>query len=305
MTDTLQVRLATAADAPGMLRVSQTAFSARRPAGPPPAALSDSLADVERALAKGWGVCAFDGGRMVGSLLVARDGETATLRRVCVLPDAAGRGVAKAMVGGAVSLAVDAGLRRVELLCRPEFPELAKWWSEHGFTLVRQNTDGLVLGRDLPVGITVPTPGAMQALGVELAGLLRAGDVIIATGGLGAGKTTLAQGIGEGLRVEGPVISPTFVLSRIHPSAGAGPSLVHVDAYRMTDAGELADIDLDATLPEAVTLVEWGEGLAEWLSEDRLEIDIDRQAGDDARYVTLTGVGPRWAGALEPLRRQP
>ena len=101
------------------------------------------------------------------------------------------------------------------------------------------------------------------------------------------------------------MISPTFVLSRIHPSAGAGPSLVHVDAYRMTDAGELADIDLDATLPEAVTLVEWGEGLAEWLSEDRLEIDIDRQAGDDARYVTLTGVGPRWAGALEPLRRQP
>lgn len=305
MTDTLQVRLATAADAPGMLRVSQTAFSARRPAGPPPAALSDSLADVERALAKGWGVCAFDGGRMVGSLLVARDGETATLRRVCVLPDAAGRGVAKAMVGGAVSLAVDEGLKRVEVLCRREFPELAGWWGKHGFGPLRENTFGIVLGRDLPVAVTVPTPAAMHALGVELAGLLRAGDVIIATGDLGAGKTTLTRGIGEGLDVEGPVISPTFVLSRIHSARGDGPDLVHVDAYRMADADELADIDLDATLSRSVTLVEWGEGIAEWLSDERLEIDIDRDVGDEARRVILTGIGPRWDGVLETIRRKP
>ena len=305
MTETIQVRLASAADASGMLRVSRTAFAARRPVDPPADALSDTLADVERALAEGWGVCAFDGDRMVGCLLVAHDGEAATLRRVSVLPTETRRGIAKAMISGAVSLAVDAGLKRVEVLCRREFPELADWWGKHGFGLLRENASGIVLGRDLPVAVTVPTPGAMHALGVELAGLLRAGDVIIATGELGAGKTTLARGIGEGLGVEGPVISPTFVLSRIHPSRSGGPDLVHVDAYRMAGADELADIDLDATLPGSVTLVEWGEGIAEWLSDERLEIDIDRETGDEARRVTLTGTGPRWAGALEALRRNP
>ena len=305
MIETIQVRLASAADAPGMLRVSRTAFAARRPVDPPAEALSDTLADVERALAEGWGVCALDDDRMVGCLLIAHDGEVATLRRVSVLPTQTRRGIAKAMISGAVSLAVDAGLKRVEVLCRREFPELAGWWGEHGFGPLRETTDGILLGRDLPVAVTVPTPGAMHTLGMELAGLLRAGDVIIATGDLGAGKTTLTRGIGEGLDVEGPVISPTFVLSRIHSSRGHGPDLVHVDAYRMTDAGELADIDLDATLSRSVTLVEWGGGIAEWLSDERLEIDIDREVGDETRRVTLTGIGSRWAGVLEPLRRKP
>ena len=242
---------------------------------------------------------------MVGCLLVAHVGEVASLRRVSVLPTETRRGIAKAMISGAVSLAVDAGLKRVEVLCRREFPELANWWRKHGFGPLREVTAGIVLGRDLPVAVTVPTPAAMHALGVELAGLLRAGDVIIATGDLGAGKTTLARGIGEGLDVEGPVISPTFVLSRIHSARGDGPDLVHVDAYRMAGADELADIDLDATLSRSVTLVEWGEGIAEWLSDERLEIDIDREVGDEARRVTLTGTGPRWDGALEALRRNP
>ena len=305
MTEPIQVRLATAADIPGMLRVIRTAFAARRPVDPPADALSDTRADVERALAEGWGVCAFDSERMVGCLLVAHDGEVATLRRVSVVPTETRRGIAKAMIGGAVSLAVDEGLKRVEVLCRREFPELAGWWGKHGFGPLRENTFGIVLGRDLPVAVTVPTPAAMHALGVELAGLLRAGDVIIATGDLGAGKTTLTRGIGEGLDVEGPVISPTFVLSRIHSARGDGPDLVHVDAYRMADADELADIDLDATLSRSVTLVEWGEGIAEWLSDERLEIDIDRDVGDEARRVILTGIGPRWDGVLETIRRKP
>ena len=105
--------------------------------------------------------------------------------------------------------------------------------------------------------------------------------------------------------MQGPVISPTFVISRVHPSRGDGPALVHVDAYRLGDAAELADIDLDASLADAVTLVEWGAGLVEWLSEDRLEIDIARGLDDDGRTVYLTGIGPRWAGALDPLRERP
>ncbi|MDO5094009.1 MAG: tRNA (adenosine(37)-N6)-threonylcarbamoyltransferase complex ATPase subunit type 1 TsaE [Propionibacteriaceae bacterium] len=302
MTEISHVRLATAADAPEMLRVAQAAFSARRAVEPPPEALSDTLADVQRALESGWGVCAFAGNSLVGSLLIARDGESATLRRVSVLPEAAGHGVARAIVTGAVALAADAGLRRVQLLCRREFPELAAWWREHGFEVVAETEAGLILGRDLPVVLTVATADDMRRLGTTLAGLLRVGDLIIASGDLGAGKTTLTQGIGEGLGVAGPVISPTFVISRIHPSLGEGPDLVHVDAYRMGDAGELADIDLDTTLERAVTLIEWGQGLAEWLSDERLEIDIDREAGEDHRRVTLTGLGPRWAGALEHLR---
>ena len=146
---------------------------------------------------------------------------------------------------------------------------------------------------------------ATRTWGRELAAVLRAGDLVVLTGELGAGKTTLTQGIGEGLDVDGAIISPTFVISRVHPSRGDGPALVHVDAYRLGDAAELADIDLDASLADAVTLVEWGAGLVEWLSEDRLEIDIARGLDDDGRTVYLTGIGPRWAGALDPLRERP
>ncbi|WP_260465055.1 tRNA (adenosine(37)-N6)-threonylcarbamoyltransferase complex ATPase subunit type 1 TsaE [Arachnia propionica] len=300
MTEEVELRLASDADAPAMLGIAQRAFAARRPVDPPPAALSDTLDDYRRALAEGWGVCATIGDGLVGCLLIARDGEVATLRRVAVLPEESGRGVAKHLVAGAMSVAADAGLARVEVACRVEFPELAQWWRIHGFELIRRDDQHWFLGRDLPVSLDVPTPEAMHALGARLATLLRAGDVVIASGDLGAGKTTLTQGIGEGLGVSGPVISPTFVISRIHPNPGDGPDLVHVDAYRMGTAGELADIDLDATLARSVTLVEWGAGVAEWLSDERLEIDIDRS--EDLRHVTLTGIGPRWAGALDPLR---
>src|SRR6202040_4428828 len=116
----------------------------------------------------------------------------------------------------------------------------------------------------------------MQALGHRLAALLRAGDLVVLTGPLGAGKTTLVQGIGEGLGVRGPVTSPTFVIARVHPVlAGPGPSLVHADAYRLGSVGEVDDLDLDADVASAVTVVEWGQGLAEGLAEDRLEISIE------------------------------
>lgn len=302
MNDQPTLRLARADDAERMLRVIRTAFAARRPVDPPAEALADGPDDIARALDSGHGIVAESDGEIVGCLLVERDGDLAWIRRVSVLPAHAGGGIATDLVRGAIQVAADLGARTVQLLTRREFPELLAWWQHHGFHVVGQAPTGFILARALPLLLDVTTADAMQDLGRRLAGLLRAGDVIIATGDLGAGKTTLAQGIGEGLRVEGPIISPTFVISRVHRPQGDGPAFVHVDAYRLGDSAELADIDLDQSLAEAVTMVEWGEGKAEWLSKERLEITIERGPGADGRVVVLEGVGHRWAGALEPLR---
>ena len=146
--------------------------------------------------------------------------------------------------------------------------------------------------------VVVPTAASMHALGRRLATLLQPGDLVLAIGELGAGKTALTQGIGAGLDVVGAVISPTFVLSRVHHSRSGGPTLVHVDAYRLADLAEVEDLDLDASLADSVTVVEWGEGKAEQLSDARLDVMIERSSDpdDDTRTVTLTGVGARWAG---------
>ena len=151
----------------------------------------------------------------------------------------------------------------------------------------------------VPAELRIATDMAMRDLGRELAALLRAGDLVILTGPLGAGKTTLVQGIGEGLAVRGPVTSPTFVIARVHPPlAGSGPSLVHADAYRLGSVAELDDLDLDADVARAVTVVEWGEGLAEGLAENRLEISIQPAGDGDLRTVRLTGHGARWTAVL-------
>jgi tRNA threonylcarbamoyladenosine biosynthesis protein TsaE len=143
----------------------------------------------------------------------------------------------------------------------------------------------------------------MRAYGARLAARLRPGDLLVLSGPLGAGKTTLVQGIAEGLKVRGPITSPTFVIARVHPSLREGPPLVHVDAYRLGGDLEVDDLDLDASLEESVTVVEWGEGLVEGLADDRLEIHIDRETGEEARLVTLRGVGPRWADTpSDPLQ---
>lgn len=157
--------------------------------------------------------------------------------------------------------------------------------------------------------VVVADRTAMHALGERLAAVLRAGDLVVLAGSLGAGKTTLTQGIGRGLCVRGDVTSPTFVIARVHPSTVAGPALVHVDAYRLGSALEVDDLDLDASLEDSVTVVEWGEGKVEGLADDRLVVDVVRRTGadvdvdpqadldsDEPRTVTLTGIGPRWAG---------
>jgi tRNA threonylcarbamoyladenosine biosynthesis protein TsaE len=145
--------------------------------------------------------------------------------------------------------------------------------------------------------LVVPTGEAMRELGARLAAFLRPGDLVVLSGDLGAGKTTLTQGIGEGLKVRGPITSPTFVIARVHPSLAGGPALVHADAYRLGGFVELDDLDLDASLEESVTVVEWGEGLAEGLAEDRLEISIGRDdALTEERVLSVRGIGRRWAG---------
>ena len=143
-------------------------------------------------------------------------------------------------------------------------------------------------------GAVLADPERTHAFGVALARLLRAGDLVVLTGDLGAGKTTLTQGIGAGLGVRGPVTSPTFVIARVHPSLVGGPALVHVDAYRLGSTLELDDLDLDTSLVDAVTVIEWGAGLVEQLSEDRLEVTLVADADTEERSVTLTGVGRRW-----------
>ena len=140
--------------------------------------------------------------------------------------------------------------------------------------------------------ITISTPEAMHQLGVLISAQLRAGDLVLVNGPLGAGKTVLAQGVGAGLGITG-ITSPTFVISRVHK--GAIP-FIHVDAYRLVDSENpnlyLDDLDLD--ISNSITVIEWGGAESARLSEDRLEITIDRT--NDERSVEIKAVGPRWAG---------
>ncbi|WP_031083898.1 tRNA (adenosine(37)-N6)-threonylcarbamoyltransferase complex ATPase subunit type 1 TsaE [Streptomyces sp. NRRL WC-3549] len=153
--------------------------------------------------------------------------------------------------------------------------------------------------------LAVESPEQMRDLGRRIAAVLAPGDLVMLTGELGAGKTTLTRGLGEGLGVRGAVTSPTFVIARVHPPLGTGPALVHVDAYRLGGGlDEMEDLDLDVSLPESVVVVEWGDGKVEELSEDRLHVVIDRAVGDtddERRTVRLMGVGVRWAGLRTEL----
>lgn len=136
-----------------------------------------------------------------------------------------------------------------------------------------------------------------------LAGHLRAGDLLVLDGPLGAGKTTFTQGLGEGLGVRGPVASPTFVIARIHPNLGDGPSLAHVDAYRLAGAFEIDDLDLETEMDRAVTVIEWGRDLVEHLQESHLRVELERpdvvegadvDDPEEPRTLRLVPSGPRW-----------
>lgn len=149
--------------------------------------------------------------------------------------------------------------------------------------------------------LVLPTEADTVALGRRLGRVLRAGDLVLLSGSLGAGKTVLTKGIGAGMGVSGTVTSPTFVIARVHrPREPGRPPLVHVDAYRLSDAAELDDLDLDTDLSRAAVVVEWGEGLAEQLSADHLLIELERHP-DDVRTARITPVGASWAARLEPV----
>lgn len=146
-----------------------------------------------------------------------------------------------------------------------------------------------------------------RAFGHSLAGMLRAGDLVVLSGPLGAGKTALAQGIGAGLGVRGEVTSPTFVIARVHrpdPARGGRVPLVHVDAYRLGTVpdprAEVDDLDLDTGVDESVTVVEWGEGLVEQMVDAYLEVRIDRR-DDESRTVDLVAHGGDWETRLAAL----
>jgi tRNA threonylcarbamoyladenosine biosynthesis protein TsaE len=175
------------------------------------------------------------------------------------------------------------------------------------------------------LSLTVQSAEETHALGAALGAVLDSGDLVILTGELGAGKTTFTQGLGEGLGVRAGIISPTFVLVRIHPNLPdgprpGGPDLVHVDAYRLESAAEIDDIDLENTMDSTVTVVEWGRGRVEHLSDSVLDVELHRPLGsspgaagdsapgavdgvldfdtdddDEPRTIMIRGYGPRWA----------
>ncbi|WP_370865429.1 tRNA (adenosine(37)-N6)-threonylcarbamoyltransferase complex ATPase subunit type 1 TsaE [Nocardioides agariphilus] len=312
---TLVVRRVGAESAAAVHAVVRAAFGARPPLDPPADALAETPDSIGAALAAGGGLLATLEGHPVGALVMEADGRTVWLRRFGVVPSAQRLGVAGALVAEALSIADG---DEVAVVAREELPATVDFWRGHGFVEPDQpdqpdqpgqpgrRSPYVELRRAVPRTHPAPDADAMRALGRLVGGLVRAGDLVVLSGELGAGKTTFTQGLGAGLGVRGDVTSPTFVIARVHPSLSGGPALVHADAYRLGGIDELDDLDLDASLDEAVTVVEWGTGIAEGLADSRLEVRIARSPtavaeGElDPRTVTIVPVGPRWLGVEWP-----
>ncbi|REF37369.1 tRNA (adenosine(37)-N6)-threonylcarbamoyltransferase complex ATPase subunit type 1 TsaE [Thermasporomyces composti] len=320
----LHVAEAKPTDAADLVSVIHAAFGARPPLDPPGTALQETAETVEAAIATDGGLLAQVDQEPAGAILFAErtvDGARwLELRRVSVHPRFQHRGVATAMVGCAEEVAQARGMEGVRLVARVELPSTLAFWRHRGYVEVGRRDPYVDLAKRLPVEIATSSAAETKAVGERLATLLRAGDLILLSGELGSGKTTLTQGIGAGLRVRGEVTSPTFVIARVHPSMVGGPPLLHVDAYRLGGVAELDDLDLDTTVDDAVTVVEWGEGIAEGLAEDRLEVVLTRPIGAqatgggqtttgdgttsdedaDRRTIRVVPVGRRWMNV--PLR---
>jgi tRNA threonylcarbamoyladenosine biosynthesis protein TsaE len=291
-----------------VLGIVRAAFSARPPLDPPADALGETEGSMKERLG-GFGGVRLDGVG-VGAVLMDPADSTLWLRRFAVLPDQQGHGVAHKMVTYAAGVARSEGFGDLAVIAREELPATLRFWERQGFREISRDAPAVRLHRPLNEHVVEALDAdAMFELGRRVAGLVAAGDVLVLSGGLGAGKTTFTKGLGAGLEVRGEITSPTFVIARVHPSTVGGPELVHVDAYRLGGIEELDDLDLDTDLDDAVTVVEWGEGLAEGLSESRLEIRIVRAEADEApldlveapdgadpRRVEIVPVGARWRG---------
>ena len=269
------------------------AFAARPALDPPAPALQETADSVGKALAEHGGLVAELHGEVIGSLLLEPQERLLGVRRVGVLPEQRHHGVAAALAAHVEDLARERGFDGLVLEARAELPGTVRFWELLGYVEADRDGPHLTMLKLLSHGRRLPTAEDTRALGERLATVLGPGDLLILSGDLGAGKTTLTQGLGAALGVRGQVTSPTFVIARVHPSTVGGPVLVHVDAYRLHGSAELDDLDLDTDLDEAVTVVEWGSGLAEALASDRLELRLER-ADDDVRTATLTPVGRRW-----------
>ena len=304
--------------AEAIVDIIRRSFGARQALDPPSSAMDETPESVAEVLETAGGLLVERRGEPMGALLFDESRpDKLGLRRVSVDPDLQARGVASAMVGVAEDTAEERGKDGIWLHVREELPDTIQFWARRKYYPVSQDGPLIEFGKTLWLAREVPTPEDMHDLAGRVATLVRGGDLLVLSGDLGAGKTTFTQGLGAALDVRGPVTSPTFVLARTHPSLSDGPPLVHVDAYRLGGPEELDDIDLDATTDEAVTVIEWGAGMAEQLSDSWLSVTIevrgarpvdplgtpvDDEVAEDAepRVVTIKPHGPRWVHV--PLR---
>lgn len=290
-----------------VVAVIHRSFGARPVLDPPATAMEETTESVEASLHTDGGLIAFRENTIVGAMLFSHERTGLLgLRRVSVDPNAQYHGVASAMAGVAEDVASEAGSHGLWLYVRYELPHTVRFWARRGYYEIGRSEPLIEFGKELGMQRQSDSAAGTRHLAHRLADILRPGDLLILTGDLGAGKTTFTQGLGEALGVRGAVTSPTFIIARAHPSARDGPSLVHVDAYRLGSAAELDDLDLDASIDEAVTVVEWGADMAEQLADSYLEIRFERlgddlppsaeSRGEESRRLTFSPYGRRWFG---------
>jgi tRNA threonylcarbamoyladenosine biosynthesis protein TsaE len=293
----LSFRAATPEDASAVHDVTQRAYASRPPLDPPSGAVTESVDEVRRDLGEHGGLLGLVDGEVIASLRFRRDASAMWLRRVGVVPEHRRNGVGGQLVTHAHAHIAPSDVSELRVGVRFALADNRRFWESLSYTETGSDDHSFILSRRPPYFGVISTPEEMRALGQRLATLLRPGDLIVCVGDLGAGKTTFAQGVGAGLGVEGAVTSPTFVLARAQRSR-TGVPFVHADAYRLgavrDPLGELDALDLDATVDESVTLIEWGEGLAERLTPSRVEVRI-AITPDDARTLVIDGLGARWA----------
>jgi tRNA threonylcarbamoyladenosine biosynthesis protein TsaE len=300
---TLELRPATVDDASAVHRLTQAAFAEHADLVPPSTVLAESVADVAGNLAAHPALLALDEGVPVGALRTRPDDDFPQrirwVTRVSVSPTYRRRGLGSILLTRAARDAASEGIAALRADVRESVPGYRPLYANLGWDVVATRPAWLVYG--LPLARSVPTAAAMQEFGARLGALLEPGDLVLLAGPLGAGKTVMAQGIARGLEVPDRITSPTFVLAREHD--GGRLPFVHVDAYRLGSLAELDDLDLDTPGPDAVTVVEWGAGIAEGLAEGHLLVTIDRSddPADERRQVTFRGVGPRWTSRQQQL----